>query len=106
MEKVFNEYYFKETRVALVVDDYTSDINYQTCSDEVFYAKAEEQGTVFTLEGMEEYIYTGQLQEQMSQIKHPNYLIPRFIPVYENDNQVYLDDRPLEENKYAKYHLP
>ena len=95
-----------ETRVAIVEDDLTGPVNYQTCSDETFYEKAEEQGNVFSLKGFEEYIYTGQLQNQMEQVHHPNYLIPRFIPVYEIDGRIMLDDRPLKENRYAEYHLP
>ena len=95
-----------ETRGAIVEDDLTGPVNYQTCSDETFYDKAEEQGNVFSLKGFEEYIYTGQLQNQMEQVHHPNYLIPRFIPVYKIGGRVMLDDRPLEENRYAEYQLP
>ena len=98
--------YIVETRVALVIDNLSGPVNYQTCSDETFYEKAEEQGTVFSLKGFEEYIYTGQLYEQMTQVQHPNYLLPRFIPVYEIDERLYLDDRPLKENHYAEYQLP
>ena len=43
--------HFLEYRVAIVKTDMTG-VNYQTCSDEDFYEKAAQQGTVFTLQGV------------------------------------------------------
>lgn len=92
--------HFSEYRVALVVTDMT-EVNYQTCSDEEFYDKAAEQKTIFTLEGFGNFIYSGELAELMNKTQHPNYILPRFIPVFENPSfRAYMDTRENRENRY------
>lgn len=74
---------YMETRVALVLDDLTNpNFNPNTCPDSEFLNKAEKQGTVFTLKGFEEYIYSGELNELTKQIPSTQYLFPRFIRTY------------------------
>lgn len=88
--------FFKETRVAIVVDDF-SIVNYQTCSDDLFYTTAEMQGTVFSLKGFEDFIYSGEFKAMQDQVQHPYYLIVRFIDFYEAyDGHIYCDNLPLE----------
>lgn len=92
---------FKETRVGIVITDFTGPINYQTCSDEEFMETAEEQGSVWTLKGFEQFIYTGKLAEMMKNVQHPNYLVPRFCDLYEDySGNLYYDDEPKKENDY------
>ena len=92
--------HFLEYRVALVVTDMTG-INFQKCSDEVFYSKAIQQGTVFTLKGFENFIYSGALTELMNKTQHPNYLLPRFIPMFEDQEfRTYVDTRENRRNRY------
>lgn len=101
-EEVGQKLTFFEYRVALVVTDMTG-VNYQKCSDEDFYDKAIEQGTVFTLKGFENFIYSGALTELMNNTQHPNYLLPRFVPVFEDfDMRVYMDTRELKEYRYDR----
>ena len=91
---------FKETRVGIVITDFTGPTNYQTCSDEEFMATAEEQGNVWTLKGFEQLIYTGELTEMMKNVQHPNYLVSRFCDLYEDyySGKVYYDNEPIKEN--------
>ena len=99
-EEVGESLHFLEYRVALVITDMTG-VNYQTCSDEDFYDKAAEQGTVFTLKGFELFIYSGALTELMNSVQHPNYLLPRFIPVFEDQEfRTYVDTRENRRNRY------
>lgn len=99
---------FLETRVALVVDDLTGPVNYQTCRNYMFYEKAEEQGTIFSLQGFEQYIMSGEFKMFQDNIKHPNYLMVRFIDMHETcteydaeklnlDREVYVYDEESEE---------
>jgi hypothetical protein len=99
-EEVGERLQFLEYRIALVVTDMTG-VNYQKCSDEVFYSKAIQQGTVFTLKGFERFIYSGALTELMNKTQHPNYLLPRFIPVFQDEYfRTYVDTRELKEYRY------
>jgi hypothetical protein len=94
---------FFEYRVGLVITDMTGK-NYQKCSDEDFYNKAAQQGTIFTLKGFERFIYSGALTELMNSVQHPNYLLPRFMPVFEDEDfRIYVDTEELKENRYAEY---
>lgn len=90
--------YFKETRVAVVIDDFTV-INYQACSDEVFLTTAEMQGNVFTLQGFERFIYRGEFKALQDEVQHPNYLIVRFIDMYEYNGTVYCNDVEVEREE-------
>ena len=99
-EEVGQKLTFFEYRVALVVTDMTG-VNYQKCSDEVFYSKAIQQGTVFTLKGFERFIYSGAMTELMNKTQHPNYLLPRFIPVFQDSEfRIYVDTEDLKEYRY------
>ena len=92
--------HFLEYRVAIVKTDMTG-VNYQTCSDENFYEKAAEQGTVFSLQGFEKFIYSGAMYELMNKTQHPYYLLPRFIPVFEDHSfRTYVDTRENKEYRY------
>lgn len=98
-QQEFSPRYFKETRVAVVIDDFTL-VNYQACSDDLFYTTAEMQGSVFTLKGFENFIYTGEFKAMQDRVKHPNYLIVRFIDFYEYpDGFVYCSELPLEREE-------
>ena len=92
--------HFLEYRVALVKTDMTG-VNYQTCSDEDFYKEAAEQGTIFTLKGFENFIYSGAMTEMMNSVQHPYYLLPRFIPVFQDEYfRTYVDTRENRRNRY------
>ena len=92
--------HFLEYRVALVNTDMTG-VNYQTCSDEDFYKEAAEQGTIFTLKGFENFIYSGAMTEMMNCVQHPYYLLPRFIPVFQDEYfRTYVDTRENRRNRY------
>ena len=92
--------HFLEYRVAIVKTDMTG-VNYQTCSDEEFYEEAAEQGTVFSLQGFEKFIYSGTITEMMNNTRHPYYLLPRFIPVFEDHSfRTYVDTRENKEYRY------
>ena len=99
MERICTPRFFKETRVALVIDDFKT-VNFQTCDDDTFYNYAELQGFVFTLKGFEKFIYSGELNALMNSVKHPDYIIPRFIDFYENyDGEVYCSDKEIEREE-------
>lgn len=87
--------YFKEIRVGVIVDDLAGKVNYQECSDDDFLTKAEEQGTVWTLQGFQKFIESGELLDFIQFVKHPNYLMVRFINIYEHDGVVYCDDEGI-----------
>lgn len=91
---------FLETRVALVVDDLTGPVNYQGCRNSMFYDKAEEQGTVFTLQGFEQYIMSGEFKHFQDNIKHPNYLIVRFVDVHETCTEYDAERYDLDRKVY------
>jgi hypothetical protein len=92
--------HFLEYRVALVKTDMTG-VNYQTCSDEDFYEEAAEQGTIFSLKGFELFIYSGAMTEMMNSVQHPYYLLPRFIPIFEDQEfRTYVDTRENRRNRY------
>lgn len=88
-------YYFKEYKVAIVVDDFTGSINYHTCSDNEFLTKAEEQGHTWTLKGFEQFIDSGEYLKFDNSIKHPNYIITRFIRMYEHDGVIFCDNEGI-----------
>jgi len=99
-EEIGEPLYFFEYREALVKTDMTG-VNYQTCSDEDFYKEAAEQGTIFSLKGFELFIYSGALTEMMNSVQHPYYLLPRFIPVFQDDYfRTYIDTRENRRNRY------
>jgi hypothetical protein len=87
--------HFKETRVAIVVDDLTGPINYQTCTDNEFLTKAEEQGNTWTTIGFQKFIDSGAFLEFMHNVEHPNYLMTRFINMYEHDGTVFCNDEGI-----------
>lgn len=90
--------YYKEKRVAIVIDDF-SVVNYQTCSDDLFLTTAEMQGNVFSLKGFENYIYSGEFKALQDSVQHPYYLIVRFIDMYEFDGVIYCDDEEIEREE-------
>lgn len=69
---------FVETRVALIVDNLVK-VNYQACSNTQFYERAEEQGTVFTLKGFEEFLMSGEYNKVTSNLSSTQYVLIRFI---------------------------
>lgn len=92
--------HFKEIRVAIVVDA-MEEVNYRTCPDSEFMDRAEEQGNVWSLQGFQKYIEAGELFDFMQSVQHPNYMLVRFINMYENEQGVYCDpygiSNPTEE---------
>lgn len=74
-----------ETRLALVSWDLKGPINYNTCSNNQFLTEAENQGTVFSLQGAEKYIQSGELSQYVQQEEAKgNYVYPRFIHIAED----------------------
>ena len=90
IEREYSNYHFEEYRVALVIDDFTHfEFNPHTATDEQFYERAEEQGTVFTLNGFENYIEGGEYQKTVDKLTETEYLFIGFIPFYRNENGIY-----------------
>lgn len=93
IDREYTTTYFKEYRVALVVDDLThADFNPNTATDEQFYDVASEQGTVFTLQGFMNYAESGELNALMNTLVNTKYLFHRTIPFYEKSGEVYCNN--------------
>lgn len=105
MEKETGITYFKGVRVAIVIDDLVGPINYQTCPDADFLTKAEEQGNTWSLQGFQRFIDSGEMLAFMNSIKHPNYMMTRFIDMYEDRDGVYCDSEGISNptTLYDKY---
>lgn len=93
IDREYGVTYFKEERVALVIDDLThKDFNPNFATDEQFYDVANKQGTVFSLKGFIKFIESGELSKLTSTLTDTEYLFPRFISFYENEGEVYCDN--------------
>ena len=98
-----NDGIFKETRAAIVVDDLTGEINYQTCSDSEFLDRAEEQGHTFTLKGFEKFLYNGEYNALCATLNSTEYIMVRFINIYQDyDGNIFASDEPLGDKGYLK----
>lgn len=79
----------EETRFALVSWNLTGVINYNTCSNKLFLDKAEEQGTVFSLQGAEKFIESGELNKYVKEEElKGNFVLPRFIHLKEENGVI------------------
>lgn len=93
IDREYDVTYFKEERVALVIDDLThKDFNPNFATDEQFYDVANKQGTIFTLQGFIKFIESGELSKLINTLKNTEYLFQRFIPFYENEGEVYCNN--------------
>lgn len=109
--KEFNLDTFKEYRVAIVVDNLET-INYQTCSNDIFLNKAEEQGNTWTLQGFQKFLESGEYNLFSEKIQHPNYMMLRFIPMHQkqpssfeeiqnNPNPVYCSEEEIAKCQWC-----